>query len=46
MKAIVFYGHEDLPVEQTPDAALQADTDIVLMVVLTPWTLLSIQLFP
>lgn len=32
MKAIVFYGHEDLRVEQTNDAALQADTDIVLKV--------------
>lgn len=32
MKAIVFSGHQDLPVEQTPDAALQSDTDRVLMV--------------
>ena len=32
MKAIVFYGHEDLRVEQTADPILQADTDIVLRV--------------
>lgn len=30
MKAIVFYGHEDLRVEQVADPVLQADTDIVL----------------
>ncbi|MEE8398700.1 MAG: alcohol dehydrogenase catalytic domain-containing protein [Desulfobacterales bacterium] len=32
MKAIVFYGHHDLRVEETPDPVLLADTDIVLRV--------------
>lgn len=32
MKAIVFYGHEDMRVEETADPKLQADTDVLLEV--------------
>jgi threonine dehydrogenase-like Zn-dependent dehydrogenase len=32
MKAIVYFGHEDMRVEQTADPLLRANTDIILPV--------------